>query len=199
MSHRSSLPAVLGRSLAAQLDRLHNTLTGLRQRLREAVVRSVGETVGATVREALRAVLAHTAPDEEPFVSDDPPRYHDPPRWHGQREPQWQDDWEWIDTTSDPNLPPVDPPAPAPETRHGTATSLLLLVCQAAAWWLRRHAGPFPALAALGVGTACGLATYLGAPVVIAGAGLTGSALGLAVLAATVHGGAAALGRAAPA
>lgn len=194
MSHRSSLLTVLGRSLAARLDRLRDTLDGLRQRLREAVVRSVGETVGAAVREALGAVLVHGAPDEEKYVYDSPPHYHDPPLWHDQREPHWQDGWEWIDTADDSNQSrSMDPSAPEPEGRRTAATSLLLLGCQAVAWWLRRHQTHFPALAALGVGTACGVAAYLGAPVVIAGVGLAGSALGLAALASATRSGAAAL------
>jgi hypothetical protein len=198
MSHCSSLLAVLGRSLAARLDRLRDILDGLRHTLRETVLRSVGETVGAAVREALAAVLAHGTPEEEMFHSDFSPHAHDPPWWDGPAEPPpSHDEWEWLDTPPDHDCAPsTGAPAPGPESRRTTVTSLLLLGCQAAAWWLRRQRQHFPTLAALGIGTACGLATYLGAPVLIAGLGLAGSVLSLVALAGAARAGAAALGRA---
>ena len=45
----------------------------------------------------------------------------------------------------------------------------------------------------MGIGTACGVAAYLGVPVVIAGVGLAGSALGLVALAGAARSGAAVL------
>ena len=65
--------------------------------------------------------------------------------------------------------------------------------CQATAWWLRREAGRFTTLMALGVGLASTLAAYVAGPVLGAGAGLAGSALALAALSDAARSGAAAL------
>ena len=175
MPHRPSYPGG-ARSLAAHLDRLGQLLDALGERLREGVARAVGETVALSVTGALRDALGQ----------------RDAPAYGGfnRHEEGWYDGDYW------PHRDPYDPDPddyddePAPRTSQGEGPELwarwrlvLALACQAAAWWLRRQVTRYPFGAALGVGLTSALAAYLGGPLVAAGAGLGGSALGLAWLA----------------
>src|SRR5262245_33774773 len=190
MSHRSSLITTLGRSLATQLDHLRQTLDNLGLRLRDAVTHAVGETVGAAVRQTLHAALAADSAPGEKYDRPVEPRYRDPPAWPERQErSSWgPSSWDaysgWHDAEDVDNTAcPEGASVPEPEGPRGAAAHVLIMGCQAAAWWLRRHSARRPLLAAVGVGAACAVAAYLGGPVVIAGVGLAGSALGLATLA----------------
>ena len=179
MPHRPSYPGG-ARSLAAHLDRLGQLLDALGERLREGVARAVGETVALSVTGALRDALGQR----------DAPAYGGFNRqqegWYDQRDDG--DYWPHRDRYEDE--PDYDDDVPAPRASQGEGPELwarwrlvLALACQAAAWWLRRQVTRYPVGAALGVGLASALAAYLGGPLVAAGAGLGGSALGLAWLA----------------
>ena len=78
-----------------------------------------------------------------------------------------------------------DPPAeePAPAQRSGCWSRAVAAGCQAAAWWLRRHAGPFALLAAAGIGIAAGAATLVSSPLVAGASAVAASVLGLLALA----------------
>ena len=182
MPHRPSYPGG-ARSLAAHLDRLGQLLDALGERLREGVARAVGETVALSVTGALRDALGQR----------DAPAYGDYGRpqqgWYDQR-----DDGDYW-PHRDPYAPDPDDydDESAPRSSQGEGPELwarwrlvLGLACQAAAWWLRRQVTRYPVGAALGVGLMSALAAYLGGPLVAAGAGLGGSALGLAWLAETI-------------
>jgi hypothetical protein len=65
--------------------------------------------------------------------------------------------------------------------------------CEAAAWWLRRTAGRFPVLTALGVGLVAALAIAVSGPLAATSVGLAGSVLGLLGLTDSVQSGVAAL------
>ena len=67
------IAAVAGRRLAHHLDRLHETLEGLGERLREVVSEAVGRAVADAVREAVETLL------DTPPESATRPSYHSPP------------------------------------------------------------------------------------------------------------------------
>ena len=193
MSRRSALIVVLGRSLATQLDRLRHTLDSLGQRLRDAVAQAVGETVGTAVRQTLHIALADDLAHAVAFDRPCAPRYRDPPAWDEPEEQSWNqssgDPYSgWPDAEGAGSVTYSEcEPVPETEGFRGAAVRLLWVGCQAMAWLMRRHSARHPLLAALGVGAACGIAAYLGGPLVSAGVGVAGSALGLATLAETVR------------
>src|SRR5262245_21755568 len=146
MNRRSSLITVLGRSLATQVNHLRHTLDSLGLRLRDAVTRAVGETVGAAVRQTLHAALADDSAPEQEYDRPVEPRYRDPPSWPERAErsswgqPSWDAYSGWPEVADmEPSPDAADAPVPEPEGRGGAATHVLIMGCQAAAWWLRRH------------------------------------------------------------
>jgi hypothetical protein len=177
-----------GGSLGTHLDRLRLLLDGLGARLRDGVARAVGQTVAVAVQETVDRLL------------DDEADRHDPdafprdwfPEGAGEHD---RFDREPFDPDYDPyeerRTPPfeVESPLPPPN-RWGR---VLALSCQAAVWWLRRQRPRFPVATAVGVGLASAVALYAGGPVLLAGAGVGGSALSLALLADSVRASAAAL------
>jgi hypothetical protein len=178
MPHRPAYPGG-ARSLAAHLDRLGQLLDALGERLREGVARAVGETVALSVTGALRDALGqHNSPESVEYG-------HPQQGWYDAR-----DDGEyWPHRDRYEDEPDYDDES-APRSSQAEGPELwvrwrlvLALACQAAAWWLRRQVTRYPVGAALGVGLTSALAAYLGGPLVAAGAGLGGSALGLAWLA----------------
>ena len=140
----------------------------------------MGETVALSVTGALRDALGQR----------DAPAYGE----HSRAQQGWYDERDDGDYWPRPAPYDRDPDdyddEPAPRASQGEGSELwarwrlvLALACQAAAWWLRRQVTRYPVGAALGVGLTSALAAYLGGPLVAAGAGLGGSALGLAWLA----------------
>ncbi len=188
------------RILAGHVGRLHDTLEILRERLREAVARAVGQAAAGAAQDAVQSLLAESAaqripPDDPYYPRPSSAGWYDPDR---RRSPSWDDDSddpyrrrqddEYEERPSDGG----DSPAPSPSA--GRRWGLALAVgCQATAWWLRREAGRFTTLKALGVGLASALAAYVAGPALWAGAGLAGSALALAALSDAARSGAAAL------
>ncbi len=186
------------RLLAGHVGRLHDTLELLRERLREAVARAVGQSAAGAAQDAVESLLTESPTESIPAADPYYPRpssagWYDPDR---RRSPSWDDDPDDpFCRDRDDRLdegPPEGEASPPPAT--GRRWGLALAVgCQATAWWLRREAGRFTALKALGFGLASTLAAYFAGPVLWAGAGLAGSALALAALSDAARSGAAAL------
>jgi hypothetical protein len=178
-----------GGSLGAHLERLRLLLDGLGARLRDGVARAVGQTVAAAVQETVDRML-----DEEAGGLD---RSDYPRGWYDE---ETLTNGRYDREPFDPDYDPYEDrrePAPFEEESLPVAPSrwgrVLALGCQAAVWWLRRQRPRFPVAAAVGVGLASAVAVYAGGPVLLAGVGVGGSALSLALLADSVREGAAAL------
>jgi hypothetical protein len=187
----------VGKVVAGQLGRLHDTLERLAGEVRAAIARAIGQATGDTVREALRVIL--DGPPERPGYERSDDRDGG---WGQTRRPSWpatrsydaygRDPYE-RDPDDDPDEnprhryaseegdPPVDQSIDAP--RPGRWSRAVAVGCQAAAWWLRRHPGPFSLVAAAGVGVAAGVATLVGSPLVAGASAVAASALGLLALA----------------
>ena len=184
-------------ALAGHIGRLRATLDLLGERLRDAVARAVGQSVADAAHDAVHSLLAASPADPDPFAE---------PSYARASSSVWYDDGRraarsWHDDPDDPYRSPSaddleeDPPedAPGPPERSGRWGLALAVGCQATAWWLRRQTGRLTALQAVSVGLASAVAAFFAGPMLMAGAGLAGSALTLAVLSDAVGSGAAAL------
>jgi hypothetical protein len=188
----------VGRLVADQIGRLHGSLEHLAGEVRAAIARAVGQATGEAAREALRVIL--DGPPERPGYGD---RSDDREGGWGQsRRPTWpttrpydpygrdpyeRDPDDDLDEehqrryAGDEDDPPTDQPA-APR-RQGRWSRAVAAGCQAAAWWLRRHPGPFALVAAAGIGLAAGVVTLVSSPLVAGATAAAASALGLLALA----------------
>jgi hypothetical protein len=166
--------------LSGHIDRLRYTLGALGERLRASISQAIGGTVAGAVQDAVYLLLE--APDEPPSPSSRDRSLR--PAWRGPED----EEWPWYEDRDDQD---DDAPreainasaaaeAPAGRGRWGAA---LAVGCQAAAWWLRREAGRFAGLKAVGVGLLSALTAYVAGPVVVAGVCLAHSALSLQALA----------------
>jgi hypothetical protein len=197
MSSLHVLLAPVGQSLTERLQRLHATLEGLGERLRDAVARAVGQTVAEAVREAVLTLLADGrdrpgAPGPPQRPSPQPPSVWDAPddvAWPEERDPVFRPADEGWEADAARRAPRPAPTA-SPVVRGGRA---LAWGCRAAAWWLRRRAGRRPLLVALSVGVLTAVAAYAGGTLAVAGAGVAGTAVSLLALADAVGSGSAAL------
>jgi hypothetical protein len=192
MSHFASLLNASRRSLARHLDRLRHTLDTLGQRLHDALAHAVGQAVAGAVQEAVHVVLANQPSPARPVPGD---RTRDPPalRWHEPQEPPWPAEAdEWMEGEEYAERATQAAPGSEPPQSRGVGRALLV-GCETAAWWLRRQAGRGTAWVALGLGLAAAVAVLAGGPVVAAGLGLAGTALGLLGLADAAWAGVAAL------
>jgi hypothetical protein len=199
MPSLTSLLRRVGRLLAGQLGRLHDTLERIAGEVRAAIARAISQATGETVREALRVIL--DGPLERPGYHD---RTDDRDGGWGQsRRPTWPSTRSSYDSYSrdpyerDPYEDPdedrqrryADPdqesPADEPSSTHrqGSWSRVVAVGCQAAAWWLRRHTGPFSLVTAAGIGIAAGFATFVSSPLVSGASAVAASALGLLALA----------------
>jgi hypothetical protein len=189
MSHWSPLPGG-GRALAVHLERLRLVLDGLGARLRAGVAGAVGRTVAAAVYDAVHDLLQDGA--EELAGA----RYR-----AGWSDEEADEHWQRRRDSYDPYAADLDPfddelaPPDLDESAPGWGSwgPALALACQALTLYLRRRRTSYPLAAAVGVGLASALAVYLGGPLLLAGVGLGGSALGLACLADALRAGAASL------
>jgi hypothetical protein len=181
-----------GRSLACHVSRLKAKLDDLRERLREATARLLGETVADVVEQAVRGLLASPYPDLPPTLP--PHSYpHDAPLWGHPEAPEDPYDPESLYRHDDPGEP-EGVPTPAPETpRLSRWRQALAVGLRAAAWWLQRWTGRSSLGVALGVGVTATAVVLAGGPLTVAGAGLVASAIGLACLVVIVQSGAAML------
>jgi hypothetical protein len=82
MSATRNLARRAVRQLCARLERLHQALLGLGQRLRESIAQLVGSHIGDAVREAIRALLEGAGPRPPGHAL---PHAHDPYRPNHQR------------------------------------------------------------------------------------------------------------------
>jgi hypothetical protein len=188
----------VGRLVAGQVARLHAALERLAAEVRAAIARAVGQATGEAAREALRVIL--DGPPDRPGRDD---RFDDQDgNWAQPRRPSWPASRSYDPYVRDPYERDPDndldearrhdfadadqePPAGGPATaqRQGHWSRAVAAGCQAAAWWLRRHPGPFALVAAAGVGVAAGVATLVSSPLVAGAAAAAASALGLLALA----------------
>jgi hypothetical protein len=177
---RNKWSAQAARVLSGHIDRLRDTLGALGERLRAAIAQAIGGTVAGAVQDAVYLLL------EIPDESSSRPS-HDRslrPAWRGTEDEGWP--WHEDRDDRDDDTPREEiygsgtAAVPAGRGRWGAA---LAVGCQAAAWWLRREAGRFAGLKAVGVGLLSALTAYVAGPVVVAGLCLAHSALSLQALA----------------
>jgi hypothetical protein len=187
----------VGRLVAGQLERLHSTLERLAREVRSAIARAIGQATGETVREALCVILDR--PVERPGHHDRLDDRND--GWGQNRRPSWPTTRSYDPYGRDPyerdsdddyenrqrhyGYDEDDPPAneSVATQRQGTWSRAVAAGCHAAAWWLRRHPGPFSLITAAGIGIAAGLATLVNSPLVAGATAVAASALGLLALA----------------
>jgi hypothetical protein len=187
----------VGRLVAGQLGRLHATLERLSQEIRAAIARAIGQATGETVREALGVIL--DGPTGRPTYDrlddrDDGWGQTRRPSWPAtrtydsySRDPYERDPDDGFDEdrrrqdADDEDDPPADQSIDAPRRRNWSRA--VATGCQAAAWWLRRHQGPFSLVAAAGIGIAAGFAMFVSGPLVSGASAVAASALGLLALA----------------
>jgi hypothetical protein len=187
----------VGRLVAGQLERLHATLERLTGEVRAAIARAIGQATGETVREALRVIL--DGPVDRPGHYDRLDDRSD--GWGQSQRPTWPATRSYDPCSRDPyerdpdddyenrqrhyGDDEEDPPAneSVPTQRQGSWSRAVATGCQAAAWWLRRHPGPFSLIAAAGIGIAAGVATLVNSPLVAGATAVAASALGLLALA----------------
>jgi hypothetical protein len=175
------LSSLSARLVRQHLERLGIALHALAQRWREAVVQAIGEAVANAVREIVRWLVRlpvgpHpvSRPPDEAWEEGEA-RGDDP-----YRHPWDVDEDVWQSTVATVVHPDELEPLPRP-SRWYRATAAGL---EAAAWWLRRQACWCPILGSMVLGLATAGAAFTAGPaVVLGGAGLLGSALGLMRLA----------------
>ena len=192
-----------GRSLAFHINRLQAKLDDLRQRLREAAARLLGDTVTQVVQEIIERLLeaTHTSP---PPVYEQPDYRRDMPYW-AERDPA-EDDYGPQDVYlhEDPEeyRPQREPEESRPQREPEAASvpcvarwrKALAFGLRAAAWWMQRRSGGSSLAVAVGFGATATAVVLAGGPLTLAGASLAASALGLAGIDSLVHAGTATLG-----
>jgi hypothetical protein len=173
-------------SLKDRLERLHATLDGLGERLRDGIARAVSQAVSAAVHDAIHALLGdgqQYQPTPEPTAWPSP---HLRRQWDDGPKERWPGDYEgdgWEDEPyyADAGLPERvrEPPAhPASQQKPSWRTALSLGL-QATAWCLRRSKGRLGAHAAFAIGLVTFVATFGLGPVTLAAVAVTASTLGL--------------------
>jgi hypothetical protein len=198
-----SFPSLIGKagqSVIKHLDRLRATLDELREHLREAVVQAVGHSVAGAVRDAVHAAL-------EALAARPPERFssawsRDASHWPGSHALFAEDDLDAADrcdelerdagyAEDDLDDEPQQKPQTAPpeESSASRWRHALAIGCGTVAWYLRRQASRFSALATVGVGMATTAAAY------VVGPGLIASALSLSGITETMKAGVALLAR----
>jgi hypothetical protein len=186
-----------GRSLTFHVDRLQSKLDELRERLREAASRLLGETMGDVVQQVVHGLLA--APGHDPIPAYQPrdypeyePREYEPgdypsdiPSWRQSAASERYCEPSSAYRRDDPEDFPPAPPEPEPELetpRVSRWRRALAVGLRAASWWMQRRTGRSSLAAALGIGATATAVMLAGGPLTWAGAGLAVSALSLAGL-----------------
>jgi hypothetical protein len=147
------------------------------------------------VRDAVHALVTLPPAGAPPLYNSPPPAARSPPACGAPRglygadgpyddeaedwPPNWRDDEPrpWREVAVEDVSPP--PAAPAEAPRRYRWHRALAVGCTAAGWWLRRQAGRWAALVALGLGLLAAGAAFT------VGSGLAEAALGLLTLADT--------------
>jgi hypothetical protein len=196
MSSVSLLTRPVRRYLLERLERLHDALSRLGQRLREGLASVIGEHVGETVREAVHAALDRRLPDSRRLdTQPQVPSYRDPsyrepayrqPSYPGYREDAetWDRDYGGHESAGLWNDRPVTvPPSPPPAPPKSRWWPLLPAALEAVRWWLHRGLFRKPTLTVLAVGATAGFIALVGGPLAVALAAAVGTALTLTGLA----------------
>jgi hypothetical protein len=203
--------------LSTRLERLHEALLGLGQRLRDSIATLVSSHVGAAVREAVRALLegalaqppGNAPRPRQPYgglYRDDVHRVPDRDdlrrgAWHDDEldDPLYRDELRDDPYRGGPFHERDDLSGPGPGA-HGLARpatpevgplpgwwTLLPPLLHLVDWWLRRLAGRPRLLGALGVGLAAALSGVVAGPLAGAVTATTGAAVLLTSLADGVN------------
>ena len=181
------------RALTNHVDRLHETLVTLTERVRETVAQAVSNNLANAIREAVYALIPDSAPCRPPPRCYQPSPYRQRPTWGEPDRPdrEEEDDLPREDWSSEPSRgwrevagePPEATTAHGEPQRHVRWHRAMALGCQAAAWWLRRQVTRASTVAALGIGVLATAAAF------VAGLGLAEAALQLLSLADAVRSG----------
>jgi hypothetical protein len=170
-----------GCSLGFHTDRLRRTLDDLAERLRHTVSQAVAEAVAGVVQTAIRTAL--TGPRAEDDLD------HAPTRHYPRHRPFWEESEELGEEDrlgGYRDSEPFEQPRTQTRSAHGNSSATwpaaVARGLMMAAWWLQRHRGRLPLLAALGVGGTATLVALSRGPVTVAGIDLATSLLGLASL-----------------
>jgi hypothetical protein len=204
-SYRGRTPAAPV-STARHLGRLHQDLSDLGRRLREAIALAVGRAASDVVIEAVCHALAGVDTFCPPPYG--PARWPDLHRdsWYGHEEPAWSPGAGYPDEVAphgrDPyrggelfGADPDETPGPEGAPRAGAWVLGLAAGLEVAAWCLRNVPGLTPSQAALAAALVAVAAALLGGESVLAAVGLAAAAVRLLALAAAARSGAAALRR----
>jgi hypothetical protein len=182
------------RTLASHVDRLHETLVTLTDRVRETVAQAVSNNLASAIREAVHALFSDSEPSRAPPNYHEPSPYRQRPAW-GEPDPSDREEYDSDLPAEDWSHEPARgwrevacaQPEPTPFTGEPQQrvrwNGALAVGCQAAAWWLRRQAARASAVAAVGIGVLATGAAF------VAGIGLAESALHLLSLADAVRSG----------
>lgn len=183
------------RSMSDQVDRLHQTLASLCDRLRSSVLQAVADTVVRAVRDAVHLVFSEFSLNVgTPWPGHRP--VHSPRAFWDHEDELLTDELDDWPLDHDPNdLCPDeddDPPDSSDQTSRQEAKPrrwiwALAAGFDASSWWLRRQAARCSLMTVLGIGAASTMAAW------VAGPGLIGSALRLMTLAEVVQASAGAL------
>src|SRR4051794_23049068 len=155
------------RLLNERLSRLRQTLETIQENLHQAIARAIGQSFGELLHDIVHTLLAadecmptpstyRPQPRPPAYDRDQPPAHSDP--WYerfdaeqADEERRWLAEESWDDADESPSAEPQQ------RTRWLQA---LLVGFQVTTWWLRRHSGPYPLLAALAVGSVTGTVAY---------------------------------------
>jgi hypothetical protein len=147
------------RCLSQRLDRLKHTLAGLMDRVRLAVVESVGQAVAGIVQDAMLATFAF----EQSSQYRVPTTSHSPSLWQDRQDEPWmyQDDLQ-----EQPEEIDYEPARQSEASRSRATRNLRALAVGLVAGlsWLQRRTTRSPLLIAFGAGLLTALASYFGGP-----------------------------------
>ena len=158
MTHESSPTLAQNRIL-----RLTDTLSQLRDRVREAVASEMGRAIGDAVRDLLTAVLHRGS---SPLVNPTPPPRPSSSRYYeDQPEDPWNEDPDW-EEPHPPRSRPEEQENPLPESApQSTARSWTTAVTMGAAlarWCLQRK---MPTLRSISLGIVTAVVTLSAGPI----------------------------------
>ncbi len=148
------------RFLSDRLERLHDALENLGQRLREGIAHLVGGHIGDAVRDALASALQHKLPSRPHDaysahnVAGEPHGFHDD---SDMRQDFWRErEYE----------PPPPAPEPKAELKPRRWQPLLAGGMQLASWCLQHRPKPRTLKRMVGIGAVAGLITLLAGPLI---------------------------------
>jgi hypothetical protein len=146
------------RFLSERLDRLHNALESLGQRLREGIAHLVGSHIGEAVQDALKTVLLSSSASRTAQPRYDPGRY--PSDDYYQREQNFHTQASREDFWADPEPVPEPLPPPPEEPRQPSRwRSVLVGSVHLATVWYRHRPQRRSVLRFLGLGAIAALVT----------------------------------------